>query len=76
MHKFIKQLSDALAIIESTVTAKKHFKEIVSKYPSLGLAPVHKWAGVGAVWYFFFFFFLNVNYISNDVHRCFYIAIL
>ncbi|CAG9538675.1 unnamed protein product [Cercopithifilaria johnstoni] len=47
----LQQLSDALAIIESTVTAKKRFKEIVSKYPSLGLAPVRKWAGVGAVCY-------------------------
>uniref|UniRef100_A0A1I8EQZ7 Pyridoxal-dependent decarboxylase domain-containing protein 1 n=1 Tax=Wuchereria bancrofti TaxID=6293 RepID=A0A1I8EQZ7_WUCBA len=45
------KLSDALAIIESTITAKKRFKEIVSKYPSLGLAPVRKWAGVGAVCY-------------------------
>ncbi|VDM14007.1 unnamed protein product [Wuchereria bancrofti] len=51
VHKFIKKLSDALAIIESTITAKKRFKEIVSKYPSLGLAPVRKWAGVGAVCY-------------------------
>ncbi|VIO87265.1 Uncharacterized protein BM_BM2210 [Brugia malayi] len=51
VHKFIKKLSDALAIIESTINAKKRFKEIVSKYPSLGLAPVHKWAGVGAVCY-------------------------
>ncbi|EFO27911.2 hypothetical protein LOAG_00572 [Loa loa] len=51
VHKFTKQLSDALAIIESTVTAKKRFKEVVSKYPSLGLAPVRRWGGVGAVCY-------------------------
>ncbi|KAL3982624.1 hypothetical protein ACH3XW_47880 [Acanthocheilonema viteae] len=51
VHKFIKQLSDALAIIESTFTAKKRFSETVLKYPSLGLIPVRKWAGVGAVCY-------------------------
>uniref|UniRef100_A0A8R1XUG2 Pyridoxal-dependent decarboxylase domain-containing protein 1 n=1 Tax=Onchocerca volvulus TaxID=6282 RepID=A0A8R1XUG2_ONCVO len=45
------QLSDALKIIGSTVAAKKRFKKIISEYPSLGLTPVHKWAGVGAVCY-------------------------
>ncbi|OZC08055.1 hypothetical protein X798_04947 [Onchocerca flexuosa] len=51
VHKFIKQLSDALKIIESTVAAKKRFEKIISEYPSLGLTPVRKWAGVGAVCY-------------------------
>uniref|UniRef100_A0A0R3RUH7 Pyridoxal-dependent decarboxylase domain-containing protein 1 n=1 Tax=Elaeophora elaphi TaxID=1147741 RepID=A0A0R3RUH7_9BILA len=36
--------------LESSACSKR-FKEIVSKYPSLGLTPVCKWAGVGAVCY-------------------------
>ncbi|VDN03815.1 unnamed protein product [Thelazia callipaeda] len=51
IQKFIKQLSEALTIIDSTVAAKKSFAAIVAKYPSLTLVPVRKWAGVGAVCY-------------------------
>ncbi|VDN20561.1 unnamed protein product [Gongylonema pulchrum] len=47
----MKQLADALIITESTVAAKKLFKNIINNYPSLALAPVRKWAGVGALCY-------------------------
>ncbi|VDM40365.1 unnamed protein product [Toxocara canis] len=51
IQKFIGQLETTLNIVSSTVAARKHFEELKSQYPSLGIFPIQKWAGVGAVCY-------------------------
>lgn len=50
VQQFVRLLGGVLKIVDSTVAARASFEKLKSEYPSLALLPVHKWAGVGAVW--------------------------
>ncbi|MFH4981098.1 hypothetical protein AB6A40_007807 [Gnathostoma spinigerum] len=51
VQDFLKQLTDAIAVLDSTVSAHDGFHELQSQYPSLFLLPVERWAGVGGACY-------------------------
>ncbi|GMT35458.1 hypothetical protein PFISCL1PPCAC_26755, partial [Pristionchus fissidentatus] len=51
VQKFIKQLSEVLSIVDSTVAARRSFCQMKTEFPSLAQLPINKWAGVGAVCY-------------------------
>ena len=51
VQRFVRQLTDVLRIVDSTVAARAKFVELREEYPSLTFVPVKKWAGVGAVCY-------------------------
>lgn len=51
VQRFVRQLTDVLRIVDSTVMARARFTELREEYPSLTFVPVKKWAGVGAICY-------------------------
>ncbi|PAV88407.1 hypothetical protein WR25_05993 isoform C [Diploscapter pachys] len=51
VQSFIRQLTDILKIVDSTVVARQKFAEFKEEFPSLTIVPIQKWAGVGAVCY-------------------------
>lgn len=50
VQKFVKQLSEVLSIVDSTVQARSQFVDMMKSHQCLALLPISKWAGVGAVW--------------------------
>lgn len=67
VQSFIRQLTDILKIVDSTVAARQKFAEFKEEFPSLTIVPIQKWAGVGAVWLvfkFFFYFTKNLNFVQ------------
>ncbi|CAD6185005.1 unnamed protein product [Caenorhabditis auriculariae] len=51
VQRFIRQLSDVIRIVDSTVTARSRFSDLKEQFPSLTLLPIQRWAGIGAVCY-------------------------
>ncbi|CAB3399876.1 unnamed protein product [Caenorhabditis bovis] len=51
VQRFIRQISDIIRIVDSTVAAKSMFADLKDEFPSLTLLPIQKWAGIGAVCY-------------------------